>query len=337
MYRTLVQGALALALLPAAHAGTTYHLVDLGANTSAFGINASGQVAGQQPSGFAGTYANGTWSGPRPRGVSSTAIAIDKDGNTSGSETETGRGDMVAVWYRHGTHRVEVPLPVAAFQAGASALSSNGAYLAGSFTTGSSQACFTWQPRIGGTAVELAPPSAAAICTAMGVNDAGDVAGRYVAGVAPSAGFVYTGGRFVTVGTLPGGTFSWLVGINNLGHAAGFADFGLPNESSAVHPVLWDGNTLVDLDPDSTANTHAAAINGHDDVVANGDESILLFRHGHRLNVTKAIVDDLGTWTIETMLAEGLNDDGVIVGSGLHTDAQGVTARHAFMLVPIKP
>ncbi len=134
---------------------------------------------------------------------------------------------------------------------------------------------------------------------AMGVNDAGQVVGQYVASSLPIPGsngssaagwhaFLYQGGRFTDLGTLKGGLLSWAVAINALGQVVG-ASSVTPSLYGFGHAFLYQNGTMTDL------NNLIAATSG---------------------------------WTLQS--ATAINDKGQILGYGIGPDGQQET----FLLTP---
>lgn len=100
------------------------------------------------------------------------------------------------------------------------------------------------------------------------INNQGQVVGEsYMVNLpgSPQQAFLYSDGKMTGLGTLPGGTTSWALGINNLGQVVGGSNGG---PTGALQAFLYSSGTMTSLGllPGSTS-TWATAINDRGQVV----------------------------------------------------------------------
>lgn len=178
----------------------------------------------------------------------------------------------------------------------------------------------------GGSILDLTPPGYQ-FGRATGIADSGE----FIVGTVwntpggNTEGFAVVWDSFVTIGTLPSGSFSELCAANNVGEAVGLAD-----GEGYVNALRYDNRGLVSIDPllgETEArladlNDHGVAVGSSGDraVVAFADELIDL----HDLLES----DSKDAWTLTE--AVGINNAGQIVGHGLNPEGRHV----AFLLTP---
>jgi probable HAF family extracellular repeat protein len=150
---------------------------------------------------------------------------------------------------------------------------------------------------------------------ARGVNDSGIVVGEAWNGSGNSYAFLYDGSMHAV-----GNAGGFANDINNGGEIVGAAITG-----SRQNAFLYDG-TLQFLD---TANysgwSEAQAINNFGQVIINSDVGPWIYSPGTGTTRLDTIMDPNGEWQV--LSVRGINDAGVIVGSGYH----GIQQFHAFM------
>ena len=166
-----------------------------------------------------------------------------------------------------------------------------------------------------------------------GVNDKGQVAGTLVAfDPQRTRGFVWTRGRFVEIGDLPGGnSVSSAADINNAGQVAGVSD-----SAKGTECILWERGNLMSIGdlPGGAVNCVASAINRSGDIVGTGAAQGSFFRPflWHEGTMTElpippgalqGFATDINRWGVVV----GFSDKGPIVWSNgevaLLPDVQG--------------
>jgi probable HAF family extracellular repeat protein len=141
--------------------------------------------------------------------------------------------------------------------------------------------------------------------------------------------FLWQNGTMVKLGTL-GGDWSRGFAVNNAGQIVGQA--ALPGNNHS-HAFLWSGGTMKDLgDWGFGFDSLARAINSTGQIVgfAQVPESsggyvyssprAFLYGNGTMKDLNTLIPSNSG-WLLQD--ATGINDSGVIVGIGIHTDSKG--------------
>jgi uncharacterized membrane protein len=153
-----------------------------------------------------------------------------------------------------------------------------------------------------------------------GVNDKGQVAGTLVAfDPQRTRGFVWTRGRFVEIGDLPGGnSVSSAADINNAGQVAGVSD-----SAKGTECILWERGNLMSIGDLGGFNCTASAINASGDIVGSGTtQQGIFFRpflwHEGTMTelplppgVQQGFATDINRWGV----AVGFSDEGPIVWS----------------------
>ncbi len=161
-------------------------------------------------------------------------------------------------------------------------------------------------------------------------------AGQIVGWSSTSAGFTHAtlwqGGGVFDLGTLPGGGGSQAFAVNNNNQAAGNAS---DPTSGNTHAALFQNGGVTDLGvPFGFASSTANAIN--DQGVAVGSATVGSYRgithafiaqNGSNIDLNRLVPGNSGSWVL--ISASGINDAGIIVGSGT---TNGV--HHAFLLTP---
>lgn len=149
---------------------------------------------------------------------------------------------------------------------------------------------------------------------AHGINDHGVVVGESSTANGGGHTFLYDGAMHDLHALGNVGSFKSTVAtaINNAGQVVGYV-----SESTFQHAFLYDG-TLHDLTPNfpSGVSGQAVAINTLGEVLINGTWGPHLYRPGIGTAYYGDVINSLGGW--DAMNANGINDFGVIVGSGRH-------------------
>ena len=160
-----------------------------------------------------------------------------------------------------------------------------------------------------------------------GINDAGQMIGRYDTPMQPESAFVTSsdGTRTrINLGDL-GGYGSHASAINNAGRIAGDSPAGLDRIS---HVFLWVNGAMTDLGTLDGASSHAADINMADEIVgfAETPSGTRAFRYGD------STFTDLGSFGGAFSTAAAINDAGRIVG-GSTLAGEEPQAQRAFLYV----
>lgn len=192
-----------------------------------------------------------------------------------------------------------------------------------------------WGPRYGEIrALPLYPGDNVGAASA--INDNGQVVGG--SGICGPPAFtaiehalLWQHGSAIELGSLGGQYDNFATAINDLGQVVGASDL---TGNSTTHAFLWQKGVMTDLGTlPGDAYSFANAINDHGQVVGqscdqSGNCRGFLWQHGVMANLN-AITDKPATFDLLT--AEGINDQGVIVGN-VFDSALGTF--YAFAAVP---
>jgi len=151
------------------------------------------------------------------------------------------------------------------------------------------------------------------------VSSSGVVAGSYQTNAKNQAGnfswhaFRWSNGTFTDLGTLPGSTQSFAIGISEQGIAVGWA--GTPENSGQARAVYWNADGIHELgalNQGRSFQSIAFGINSQGTIVGESADGAG-FPHAVRFRGPGAI-DDLGTLGGRASRALAINDAGHIVG-----------------------
>lgn len=322
--------AAAFSTLPAL--ATTYHLVDLGADTSAHGVNPKNHVAGSS-GGHAALYQNGAWHAYKDRKHGSVAVGLDRANDMVGEEFD-GKHGVHLMYYPHATTQGQgIPLPGGNvygehWNLSPGGISPDGSQVTGTFEddqAGGNWHCFQWSPGEQ-VATDIGLPAGYDICEAYGINKSGEIVGQVWSESTGFSAFVYRNGAFSLVGPHGNSDDVHLAAVNATGHATG--------DDAAAAAVFWDGTNLTVIPQQGVLKMYAGvAMNLYDQVVGwgsdNGQGTIMMYSGGTLIDLVP-LIDNPQGWDFTTSSsATGINDAGVIVGNAY----VGGTP-HAFMLIP---
>jgi probable HAF family extracellular repeat protein len=270
-----------------------------GAQSTAAGINNSGQVVGRSttsagvehayiwtPGGTGGVVGNPQMKDLNPSTIASEAVAINTSGQVTGFVTIPANGNKTAdraFRYTAGT-MTQLPLP------------------AGNF----------------------------AASYGYGINDAGKVVGEAYGPANVGQGYLYNGTTSVEIGDLGGGGSTPLA-INNNDRAVGYSS----TSGGVDHAFVFANGAMMDLGTLGGHYSYAKSINNADQIVGGSftDPSDSTY---HAFSSDGATMTDLNTkvtskaadWVLEE--ATGISDTGIVVGTGSLSGA-----RHGFLLRPL--
>jgi uncharacterized membrane protein len=156
------------------------------------------------------------------------------------------------------------------------------------------------------------------VTLAAGINNAGDITGRYTDTSGIVHGFLFSGGTFTSV-TFPDALWTRAIGINRIGDIVG--DYSLTSNSGSknVHGFLLDAGNFISFDFPGAANTVAEGINDNGDIVGftmDMSES-LNARHGFLLS--GGVFSSISFPGAGSTEAWRINDNGEIMGRYLRT------------------
>src|SRR6266513_2013509 len=253
----------------------------------------------------------------------------------TGATTVFGSGRLPVVWQ----NGVASQLPLPAGQTLGDANSVNTSNVAvGSVNAGSDQRGVIYS---GGSATIITQTTAdgSYFLTAFGINDSGRIVGQGIdpAHAARNVGIVYDIGQNMAldVGALPGANGALAFGVSNNGYVVGSSMF---NQGSGM-PFIWsDQNGIVGI-PLASGTTlgQAQGVNSSGWVVGTdgGTFAVPFLYDGTNTYRLQDLIPGNSGWDLSmntSSSAQGISEDGVIVGTGVHN---GDT--HAYAMVPATP
>lgn len=325
-----------------ARASVLYFVTDLGAldgtNSTALGINNSGQIVGSY-SAVSGThaflYSGGTMQNIAQLGSStSVAYGINNSGQIVDKFDLTVGAEPRAFLYSGGTFINLGTLN--GNQTGAEsyayAINNNGQIVGKSSPTNGIATAAIAFLYTGGTMASLGAPGMTSEATA--INDSGQIVGDYsIDAPSSTVAFLYESGIVTAIAAQGALVPAKAGGINNSGDIAGTASSSA--HSTSTEAYLDAGQILSNLSASGSAFSlyHATAINSSNQIVgwvgdsAGNSESAVLYSGGAIVGLN-TLIDPSSGWQLERTHA--INDFGQIVGDGLNSQGQS----HAFLLTP---
>ena len=189
------------------------------------------------------------------------------------------------------------------------------------------------------TVITQTTPTGSFFLTAFGINDSGRIVGQGIDpnNAARNVGIVYDIGQTMAfeVGALPGLNGALAFGVSNTGYVVGSS---MLNQGSGL-PFIWSdqgGMVAIPL-ATGTSEGSARAVNSAGWVVGNDSSafSIPFLYDGTNTYRLADLIPPNSGWDLSmntSSSADGISDDGVIVGTGVHN---GET--HAYAMVPVAP
>jgi uncharacterized membrane protein len=231
----------------------------------------------------------------------------------------------------------QLPLPPGETLGDANSVNTSGVAV-GSVDAGSLQrgAIYTGA---GGAIITQTTPTGSFFVTAFGINDSGRVVGQGIDpnNAARNVGIVYDIGQSMAfeVGALPGFNGALSFAVSNTGHVVGSSMF---NQGSGL-PFIWSdqgGMVAIPL-ATGTSEGSARAVNSAGWVVGNDSSafSIPFLYDGTNTYRLADLIPPGSGWDLSmntSSSADGISEDGIIVGTGVHN---GET--HAYAMVPAAP
>jgi uncharacterized membrane protein len=187
------------------------------------------------------------------------------------------------------------------------------------------------------TVITQTTPTGSFFVTAFGINDSGRIVGQGIDpnNAARNVGIVFDIGQNAAfeVGALPGFNGALAFGVSNSGYVVGSS---MLNQGSGL-PFIWSdqgGMTAVPL-ATGTSEGSARGVNSAGWVVGNDSSafSIPFLYDGKNTYRLADLIPPNSGWDLSmntSSSADGISDDGVIVGTGVHN---GET--HAYAMVPL--
>jgi outer membrane biosynthesis protein TonB len=251
----------------------------------------------------------------------------------TGSTTASGSGRLPVVW-QNGVVS-QLPLPSGQTLGDANGVNASGVAV-GSVDGGSSQRGVIYS---GGSAAIITQTTlnGSFFVTAFGVNNSGRVVGQGIdpTNAARNVGIVYDIGsaNAFEVGALPGCNGALAFAVSNTGYVAGSS---MPNQGAGL-PFIWsDAGGIVAI-PLAAGTTEGSA-RGVNSVgwVVGTDSSAFSIPFLYNGTTTYRLADLLPAgsgWDLSmntSSSADGISDNGIIVGTGMHNGAI-----HAYAMVPV--
>jgi probable HAF family extracellular repeat protein len=319
-----VVAAASLVAVPA-HANS-YHLVDLGPGPLALAVNDSGIVLGSPTKAEhrGKYYRDGRWHPLRPAGgtINGGNGSLNASSDIVGQTFDAGTGVFTGVVWPHLGRPVAVALPPDAVGDGSPYAISNSGIIVGLYSN-TRQEYRTFMTMPDGQSASLGD----FYCQPYAVNDHAEVACYN-----NRRGYRWKNGEFQDLGTLPGGTWVYVEGMNRQGQIVGTAG---TSQSPSGDAFLWSDGIMTDLGGlAGYIGLTAFAINDHGEIVGTGALQSDLSGHAMRFANGRAYllegeVDKLSDWKL--LSASSINNEGVIVGYGKRTDLKW----RSFMLIPM--
>lgn len=154
----------------------------------------------------------------------------------------------------------------------------------------------------------------------LGFNDAGQVTGSYI-GEGYNRGFIYSSGRFQTIGTFSGIGNSAATGLNSQGTVVGWSTVGATD--TPMHAFVVENGVLRDIGTLAGATSSSAQdINDRGQIVGISGGRPFLYADGHMI--------DIGDPRDVNSEASAINNTGLIVGVGDYANDSGIEP-HGFL------
>jgi probable HAF family extracellular repeat protein len=169
--------------------------------------------------------------------------------------------------------------------------------------------------------------------TAYGINDSGQIVGRYDAPNGATHGFLFSG-QLTDLGTL-GGSNSEALAINKFGLMVGDSE----TSNGTTHAFAVNGAQIQDLGtlPEFNKASYARGVNDSGQIVGESDSDnqkrAFVYTNGLMVDLTHAAINLRQAGFSALDVADGINNRGWIVGFGTTRDGH----LHAFLAIPVGP
>src|SRR6266566_815838 len=343
-------GLLSVAIISAATATTPqYQIYDIGVievgddASQGFGVSHGGIALGRSirtggSQAFTWTINGGIVGLPNLAGRS---YAVSNSANDSGivvgtaATTLFGTSRLPVIWQNGAVS--QLPLPAGETLGDANSVNAS-TVAVGSVDAGSLQRGVIYSSG-SATIITQTTTNGSYFLTAFGINDSGRVVGQGIdpTNAARNVGIVYDIGQSTAfeVGALPGFNGALAFGVSNTGYVVGSS---MLNQGSGL-PFIWSdqgGMVAIPL-ATGTSEGSARAVNSAGWVVGNDSSafSIPFLYDGTNTYRLADLIPPGSGWDLSmntSSSADGISENGVIVGTGVHN---GET--HAYAMVPAAP
>ena len=341
-------GLLSVAIISAATATTPqYQIYDIGVievgddASQGFGVSHGGIAVGRSirtggSQALTWTLNSGIVGLPNLAGRS---YAVSNSANDNGvvvgtaATTLFGTSRLPVLWQNGAVS--QLPLPPGETLGDANSVNASSVAV-GSVDAGSSQRGAIYSGG-SGTIITQTTANGSFFVTAFGINDSGRVVGQGIDpnNAARNVGIVYDIGQNTAfeVGALPGFNGALAFGVSNTGYIVGSS---MLNQGSGL-PFIWSDQGEIVAVPLATGTSEgsARAVNSAGWVVGNDSSafSIPFLYDGKNTYRLADLIPPNSGWDLSmntSSSADGISEDGVIVGTGVHN---GET--HAYAMVPL--
>ena len=321
-------------------AQTRYRIIHLptadGYNSAAFGLNDSGNVIGYSYQdtiaiGFLYNYADDSMNDLGSFGGQATvATAVDNDNRVVGYSADN-NGQRIAFLYTADKGLTPLGTLPGGSNSEAFSINSSAEGAGDSETQGDSHrpVIFTSE-----TAQDLGIESTASsqLETAYGVNDSGQIVGRYQNADGATHAFLYASGQLTDLGSL-GGANSEALAINVNGLIVGDSQL----TGGTIHAFVFDSGAMKDLGalPGFTNASFARGVNNTGQIVGESDSDnqkrAFVYSNGQMSDLTQAAVNMRQAGFSALDVANGINNQGWIAGFGTTLDGRLA----AYLAIPV--
>ena len=335
-------GSLLLAglLMGAAQAQTRYQIIHIptpdSCNSTALGLNDHADVVGfcyqnNESNAFLYSYFDGTIKDLGSLGGQATAATAINNANQIVGYSADGNNNVLAFLYTQNQGITSLGTLPGGSNSEAFAINASGQIVGDSQADGDSH-----RPALfSGDSVQdlgISAKNSDTLKTAYGINAGGQIVGRYDLDDGSTHAFLLVSGHLTDLGTL-GGAGSEALGINQNGLVVGDSETG----NGSTHAFVFKGNSIQDL---GTLNgfeksSYARALNDSGQIVGESDSEnqkrAFVYTNGNMLDLTRAAINLRKAGFSALDVADGINNQGWIVGFGTTLDGRIA----AFLAIPV--